>query len=153
GVRLLRRRLEHHAADVEGLGRGAAVGVVVVGEPVAVVVDAVAADLDLRAGGHVGAVRILAVDQAVPIVVLSVRAILGRVRRAAVDRRRGADARRAGVGRAGVVVVAVGVRRAGRARGVHDRAAGTGDTGLGGAGVAVVGAVGVDDAGRAARIG
>src|SRR6185503_3669673 len=129
-------------------GRRTAVGILVVDQSVAVVVEAIAAHLDRAAAGEVGAVAVAAVDEAVAVVVDAVVTGLGRIRRATRERAHDAGARQAGVDRAGVGVVTVRVDdAAARTRGRHG--AYTGDAALGRAGVAVVRTVGVDRARRA----
>src|SRR6185503_18387648 len=116
-------------------GRRTAVGILVVDQSVAVVVEAIAAHLDRAAAGEVGAVAVAAVDQAVAVVVDAVVTGLGRIHGAARERARDAGTRDARVDRAGVAVVAIGVGRACAAGRVdHDRAR---------AGVAAVGRAGV----------
>src|SRR5438874_5605834 len=125
-----------------------------IGEPVAVVVDAVTADLD---GGRRAVVqrRVRAGTGGAEILragVLVVAVGGGEAGRAARDRAIVADARAAELGGAGVLVVAVGGGGAGLAAVDRGVVADAGVAGLGGAGVLVV-AVGGGGAGRAAGDG
>src|SRR5207249_4714319 len=122
-----------------------------IGEPVAVVVDAVTADLhgggravvERRVRAGTGGAEILRAG------VLVVAVGGGEAGRAARDRPVVADAGAAELGGAGVLVVAVGGGGAGLAAGEGGVVADAGVAGLGGAGVLVV-AVGGGGAGRAA---
>src|SRR5205085_2665901 len=116
----------------------AAVRVLVVDEAVAVVVDAVAADLARPALGGLGAVGIVTVDEAVAVVVPAVVADLGH-RGARCGAVVGTHAGGAALGRAAGVIVAVGCRGAALAsRGDRDHAAPVGRAVLAGAGVLIV---------------
>src|SRR5438876_1167629 len=125
-----------------------------VGQAVAVVVDAVATDLDrnrwavLQLGVLAGAGGAEILRAGVLVVAVGGR----RAGRAAGDGGVGADAGVAGLGGAGVLVVAVGGGGAGLAAGDGGVVADAGVAGLGGAGVLVV-AVGGGGAGLAAGDG
>src|SRR5438552_2783291 len=144
--------LQVHGEALE-LARGAA-RILEIGQRVAVVVDAVTADLDRgrRAVGELGVPADAGGAQILRAGVLVVAVGGGEAGRAARDRSVAADAGAAGLGGAGVLVVAVGGRGAGRAAGDRGVAADAGVAGVGGAGVLVV-AVGGGGAGRAAGDG
>src|SRR5436190_13986900 len=137
----------------EGAGLQAARGVLEVGEAVAVVVDAVAANLGRRRVGHGASIGVnahtasAAVGGAAVEVVADGRRGAG-ARHAAGDGGVVADAGIARVGRAGVRVNAVARRRAGLATPLGVVGADAGVAGVGGAGVQVV-AVGDRRAGGA----
>src|SRR5436309_11872944 len=129
-------RLEGHPLDDERPGLAAAVRILVVHQAVAVVVDAVAAQLAGPAFGRVRAVGIGTVHEAVPVVVDAVAALL---RPAAGDVRVAADAAGAAVRGARIAVVAVGRRGAALAAGDgRDLTAAGRAAGGRGAGIAVV---------------
>src|SRR5438034_1175630 len=136
----------------EALDLGRAAGrILEIGQPVAVVVDAVTADLDRgrRAVGELGVPADAGGAQILRAGVLVVAVGGGEAGRAARDRSVAADAGAAELGGAGVLVVAVGGGGAGLAAVDRGVVADAGVAGLGGAGVLVV-AVGGGGAGLAA---
>src|SRR5262245_15907582 len=127
-VSLGEARAEHQVHHAERHGARAAGRILGVGQTVAVVVDAVAADLDggREAVRRAGAVRVGAVDEAVTVVVGAVVADLGdrRAHGAAGDRDFAAHVRVTGVGRALIAIVALASAGAADAAWARDVAAG-----------------------------